>query len=211
MVSPQLDAPSPPVAPLTPVPRVRRPVAAPARPASVCGPGLAGQGAAGQGAAGQGAAGRGPQPAGPVTARRDPVRPGARPARFGGPASGRPARAGCAGEARPVVRVRRREVEEPPPAPLRLTARGRRVVAGLSIAIGLSIAAGTVVAIELNRGGGLQLAGSDTVVVRVGDTLWSIAGDVAPDEDRRAVVDAIVELNGLDSVDLLPGAELRLP
>ena len=26
-----------------------------------------------------------------------------------------------------------------------------------------------------------------------------------------AVVDAIVELNGLDSVDLLPGAELELP
>ncbi|NEK92618.1 LysM peptidoglycan-binding domain-containing protein [Modestobacter muralis] len=81
----------------------------------------------------------------------------------------------------------------------------------MSIAIGLSIAAGTVVTVELNRGSGLQLAGSDTVVVRSGDTLWSIAGDVAPDQDRRAVVDAIVELNGLDSVDLLPGAELQLP
>ncbi|MCZ2831112.1 LysM peptidoglycan-binding domain-containing protein [Modestobacter sp. VKM Ac-2986] len=174
---------------------MRRPAASPARPAAVCGQGLLG---------------RGPQPVGPVTARRDPARPGARPARFDGAAAGRPVRGGCAGEARPVVRVRRRPVTGHPAAPLRLTARGRQVVAGLSIAIGLSLAAGTVVTVEL-RGGGLQLAGSDTVVVRSGDTLWSIAGNVAPDQDRRAVVDAIVELNGLDSVDLLPGAQLQLP
>ena len=56
-----------------------------------------------------------------------------------------------------------------------------------------------------------QLAGDSTVVVRSGDTLWSIARDVAPEEDPRAVVDAIVELNGLHDVDLLPGAELQLP
>jgi Tfp pilus assembly protein FimV len=98
------------------------------------------------------------------------------------------------------------------PAPLRLTERGRRVVAGLSIAVGLVIAAGTVVTIELGGAdGGLQLAGASTVVVQPGDTLWSIARSVAPDEDTRAVVDALVELNGLDSVDLLPGAELQLP
>lgn len=195
MVSPQLDAPATSVAPLTLVPRVRRPAASPARPAAVCG---------------QGVPGRGPLAVGQVPARRDPVRSGARPARSDGAAAGRPVRGGCAGEARPVVRVRRLPVTAHPPAPLQLTARGRRVVAGLSIAIGLSIAAGTVVTVEL-RGSGLQLAGSETVVVRSGDTLWSIAGDVAPDEDRRAVVDAIVELNGLDSVDLLPGAELQLP
>ncbi|WP_222195449.1 LysM peptidoglycan-binding domain-containing protein [Modestobacter italicus] len=98
------------------------------------------------------------------------------------------------------------------PAPLRLTERGRRVVAGLSVAIGLSIAAATVVVVELGGDhGGLRLAGSSTVVVQSGDTLWSIARDVAPEEDPRAVVDAIVELNGLDSVGLLPGAELQLP
>ncbi|GAB4081592.1 LysM peptidoglycan-binding domain-containing protein [Modestobacter muralis] len=195
MVSPQLDAPATSAAPLTLVPRVRRPAASPTRPAAACG---------------QGVPGRGAQQVGQVPARRDAARPGARPARLDG-AAARSVRGVCAGEARPVVRVRRQPVEAHPPAPLQLTARGRRVVAGLSIAIGLSIAAGTVVTVELNRGSGLQLAGSDTVVVRSGDTLWSIAGDVAPDQDRRAVVDAIVELNGLDSVDLLPGAELQLP
>jgi nucleoid-associated protein YgaU len=197
MASPQLDArtASPvPVPPSAAEPPARRRVAGAARAAWARGA----------------LSGAGPRSVAPVTVRRDPVRPGARPARFDGLVAGRPVRGGCAGEAWPAVRPRYAGVREHP-APLRLTARGRRVVAGLSMVIGLSIAAGTVVGIEVHRGSGLQLAGSDTVVVRSGDTLWSIARDVAPEEDRRAVVDAIVELNGLDSVDLLPGAELRLP
>jgi Tfp pilus assembly protein FimV len=97
-------------------------------------------------------------------------------------------------------------------APIRLTERGRRVVAGLSIAIGLSIAAATVVTVQLGAPGhGLELAGSSTVVVQPGDTLWSLAEELAPEEDPRAVVDAIVDLNGLEDVDLLPGAVLQLP
>uniref|UniRef100_UPI001C20F448 LysM peptidoglycan-binding domain-containing protein n=1 Tax=Modestobacter excelsi TaxID=2213161 RepID=UPI001C20F448 len=96
--------------------------------------------------------------------------------------------------------------------PIRLTERGRRVVAGLSIAVGLSIAAVTVVTVQLGtEWGGLELAGSSTVVVQPGDTLWSLAQEVAPGEDPRAVVDAIVDLNGLEDVDLLPGAVLQLP
>jgi nucleoid-associated protein YgaU len=156
------------------------------------------------------ATGRGPQPVAPATARRDTARPGARPARLDVLPAGRTVRGGCATEPRPAAGRVRSEVRQPPP-PLRLTARGQRVVAGLSIAIGLSLAAATVVHVELNRESGLQLAGSDTFVVRSGDSLWSIARAVAPEEDPRAVIDAIVALNGLDSVDLLPGAELQLP
>jgi LysM domain-containing protein len=147
--------------------------------------------------------------AAPSTARRDGVRPGARPARAGRVAKVRPVRGGCSTGLRAEAAG---SGDRHAPAPLRLTERGRRVVAGLSIAIGLVIAAGTVVTIELGSAdGGLQLAGASTVVVEPGDTLWSIARSVAPDEDTRAVVDALVELNGLDSVDLLPGAELQLP
>jgi len=154
--------------------------------------------------------GRVPQSAAPSTSRRDGARPGARTARMDGVAAVRPVRGGCSSEVGGPAAARPRDRQAP--APLRLTERGRRVVAGLSIAIGLSIAAGTVVTIELGSAdGGLQLAGASTVVVEPGDTLWSIARSVAPDEDTRAVVDAIVELNGLDSVDLLPGAELQLP
>ena len=154
--------------------------------------------------------GRAPQSVAPATARRDGVRPGGRPARMGGIATVRPVRGGCSAElGSPVVAE---SADRYAPAPLRLTERGRRVVAGLSIAIGLCLAAGTVVTVELGSAdGGLQLAGASTVVVQPGDTLWSIARSVAPDEDPRAVVDAIVDLNGLDSVDLMPGAELQLP
>ncbi|WP_181428675.1 LysM peptidoglycan-binding domain-containing protein, partial [Modestobacter versicolor] len=68
------------------------------------------------------------------------------------------------------------------------------------------------VAVELGQAdGGLELAGSSTVVVQPGDTLWSIAGEVAPEEDRRAVVDALVDANDLDAVELVPGQVLQLP
>jgi nucleoid-associated protein YgaU len=156
--------------------------------------------------------GRGPQPVAPATARRDPVRPGARPARTAGLAVARPVRGGCSSDVEVRAVADLRSVRREECSPLRLTERGRRVVAGLSIAIGLSIAAATVVTVQLgDRDGGLQLAGSSTVVVRQGDTLWSLAQELAPEEDPRAVVDAIVDLNGLDSVDLLPGAVLQLP
>ena len=94
--------------------------------------------------------------------------------------------------------------------PLRLTRRGRRVVAGLSIATGLGVAALTVAVVD-GGAGGLQLAGDSSVVVRSGDTLWSIAADAAPEEDTRAVVDAIMAANGLDHVALAPGQVLQLP
>lgn len=93
--------------------------------------------------------------------------------------------------------------------PLRLTRRGRRVVAGFSVVFGVTVAAATVT--SESGGAGLELAGSTSVVVQAGDTLWSIAGEIAPEEDRRAVVDALLDVNGLSSVDLTPGQVLELP
>ncbi|WP_448616074.1 LysM peptidoglycan-binding domain-containing protein [Modestobacter sp. URMC 112] len=95
-------------------------------------------------------------------------------------------------------------------APLRLTRRGRRVVAALSVAAGIAVALAAT-AVVGGSPGGLQPVGDSSVVVRSGDTLWSIAGDVAPEEDRRAVVDAIVEVNDLDGVGIVPGQLLQLP
>jgi hypothetical protein len=97
------------------------------------------------------------------------------------------------------------------PAPLRLTRRGRRVLSGLSIGIGLSLAVATAAVQLAHADGGLQLAGSATVVVQSGDTLWSLAQEWAPEEDPRGVIDAVVELNGLQNVDLVPGMVLQLP
>ncbi len=96
------------------------------------------------------------------------------------------------------------------PPPLRLTRRGRRVVAGLAAAIAVGTA--LLVAALLDGGsGGLRLAGDSSVVVQSGDTLWSIAVTVAPERDTRAVVDAIVAANHLPGVDLVPGQVLQLP
>ncbi len=48
-------------------------------------------------------------------------------------------------------------------------------------------------------------------VVRAGDTLWSIATRVAPQEDPRAVVDSIETANGVDGASLVPGQSLVVP
>ena len=48
-------------------------------------------------------------------------------------------------------------------------------------------------------------------VVRQGDTLWSIARRVSPDDDPRPIVDALAEANGLDGAGLVPGQSLIVP
>jgi Tfp pilus assembly protein FimV len=48
-----------------------------------------------------------------------------------------------------------------------------------------------------------------TVVVREGDTLWSIAGRVAPHLDVRVAVDRLVAANG--GAPLVPGQVLEVP
>ncbi|WP_109211841.1 MULTISPECIES: LysM peptidoglycan-binding domain-containing protein [Microbacterium] len=97
---------------------------------------------------------------------------------------------------------------------LRLTVRGRRVLAVLA-ALPAIIALSAAV-----LGGGAALASRDagsaagsfsTVTVAPGDTLWSIAEEVAPGHDPRDVVDGIVRLNGLDSVLVQSGQNLAIP
>jgi hypothetical protein len=48
-----------------------------------------------------------------------------------------------------------------------------------------------------------------TVVVQRGDSLWSLARDLAPGRDPRAVVDALVEARG--SAALTPGETINWP
>jgi nucleoid-associated protein YgaU len=51
-----------------------------------------------------------------------------------------------------------------------------------------------------------------TVNVDVGDTLWDIAGEVAPAVDRRETVATIMDLNDLSSPrDIRVGDELLVP
>jgi Tfp pilus assembly protein FimV len=97
---------------------------------------------------------------------------------------------------------------------LRLTVRGRRVLALLA-ALPALVALGTALAL----GGGAALASRDaaptgsfeTVLVSAGDTLWSIAEEVAPGADPRDVVDQIARLNALNSVSVQAGQRLAIP
>jgi len=98
------------------------------------------------------------------------------------------------------------------PTRLRLTARGRRLLAALAAApviagIGVSVLAG---------GSALASGDSDpvafeTVTVLPGDTLWSIAAEAAPASDPRDVIDDIKRLNNLTSGMIQVGTSIAIP
>jgi hypothetical protein len=49
------------------------------------------------------------------------------------------------------------------------------------------------------------------VSVRSGDTLWTMAGDLAPNSDPREWIKQVVWLNSLSSIDLVAGQRLAIP
>lgn len=97
---------------------------------------------------------------------------------------------------------------------LRLTTRGRRLLAFLA-----AIPAVLALTVAILSGGGALASGEhgapagtfEKVTVMPGDTLWSIAEDVAPGVDPRDVVDDIMRLNALPSGSLMAGQTLALP
>jgi Tfp pilus assembly protein FimV len=106
----------------------------------------------------------------------------------------------------PVVRAGRARRQA---APVRLTRRGRLVLTGLLASLG--VVASLFV-------GGIGFAGTQAervpvsyVTVAPGETLWSIAGEVAPDADRRDTVARILDLNALESSGVRAGQRIAVP
>jgi LysM domain len=92
---------------------------------------------------------------------------------------------------------------------MRLTRRGRILVRVLAIV--LVVAVFLLVAPGLARGGGPDRAAPVVAyVVEDGDTLWSIAQQVAPGQDPRPVVDGLIEANDVRD-GLQVGQELSIP
>ncbi|MET4782006.1 LysM peptidoglycan-binding domain-containing protein [Glaciihabitans sp. UYNi722] len=95
---------------------------------------------------------------------------------------------------------------------LHLTKRGRVVLTGLA-ALPLVIGAFFVA----TNGGGATATDEPTsvsfehVTVQSGQTLWQIAGELAPSADPRDVVADIVHLNQLSGADLQAGQQLAIP
>jgi nucleoid-associated protein YgaU len=96
-------------------------------------------------------------------------------------------------------------------ARIRLTRRARRLAVVLALAAGVALGSWAGPLLGGGGGGDLRLAGTTSVVVQPGDTLWSIATSLEGDRDVRAVVDEIQQLNGLDGAVLVPGRTLLLP
>lgn len=96
---------------------------------------------------------------------------------------------------------------------LRVTARGRRVLAALvalPLAAGIGFAAlssGSATA----SGDATATANFETVTVLPGDTLWAIAQSVAPSVDPREAMHEIQKLNALTGSGLQVGQELAIP
>ncbi|WP_284229386.1 hypothetical protein [Arenivirga flava] len=90
---------------------------------------------------------------------------------------------------------------------LRLTRRGRVVFTGLAA---LPLLVGVVLA-ALNGGAASADASPTIVTVPAGGSLWSLAGEIAPEDDPRDVVAGLVAANGLESFSIRAGEQLVVP
>jgi LysM repeat protein len=137
-------------------------------------------------------------------ASRGPIsrRPVGSPAPYGVPA------------AVPPTQVRR---TSSPSGPLRLTRRGRRLVrtAVVTLALLVALVAAVVAGVPSVQAGDTPAeVATSSVVVQPGQTLWSVARDVAPGVDVRETVARIKDLNGLSGPSsdvVVPGQQLIVP
>jgi nucleoid-associated protein YgaU len=91
---------------------------------------------------------------------------------------------------------------------LRLTRRGVYVVAAALAVLAVALVAlARVSAPAASPAAGPSVP--DTVTVQAGDTLWSIAGRLAPHGDPQAEVADLQRLNHLSGTALVPGQVLR--
>ena len=94
---------------------------------------------------------------------------------------------------------------------VRLTQRGRAVLLLLAVVLAfalLSIGQAAAQAISGDDGGSPS---QGTWVVQPGETLWSIAEDVAPGVDPRETVARLVSMNDLPDSSVSVGEELLIP
>jgi LysM domain len=101
--------------------------------------------------------------------------------------------------------------------PVRLTRRGR----ALLVLIGVAVIAVAALLVSLAGAGGAQAAnhgqpgggyqGMHEIVVRPGQTLWSIASAAEPGADPRLVVQQIMSANAMTGTDIAVGQLLWVP
>jgi len=103
-------------------------------------------------------------------------------------------------------------------APVRLTRRGRVVVATALTAASLVLVALAWMAVAARAQAavagqppGAVYRNLSSVVVHPGQTLWSIASRAEPTADPRIVMQQIIDLNALNGTSIEPGQRLWVP
>jgi hypothetical protein len=99
------------------------------------------------------------------------------------------------------------------PSGMQLNRRGRlaRTLVVLSLAIVMLATFG----FSAGAGNSDQMSPTSdafiTITVGPGESLWSLAGQIAVDGDKRSLVDEIISINSLPTADVQVGQELRIP
>ena len=142
---------------------------------------------------------------------QQPVRPASAqpgPWRQAGPSRARVVRSASAPSYRPAGRARR----------TRLTRRGRRVLWAAVILLLVAVITPLLLAVASGAQAsshGLPpsavRAGMRQVVVKPGQSLWSVALNAEPKADPRVVIQQIMEFNALGSQVVVPGESLWVP
>jgi hypothetical protein len=134
------------------------------------------------------------------------------------PPAGKLPRAARPLRAVPDSRVRRQAAgsqSRPQAAPgLRLTRRGRIVVAGASallVTALLGVAAGVAQASSHALPRRVAEPSVTQVTVLPGQSLWSVGEAADPDADTRVVIQEIIGLNALTTMVIFPGERLWVP
>src|ERR1700750_1972376 len=99
-------------------------------------------------------------------------------------------------------------------APLRLTRRGRVVVAlaaALLVTMVSLLLAGVAQATNDSPSPRAARENLVQVIVRPGQSLWSVAESADPDQDTRAVIQQIIDLNSLNGDTVFAGQQLWVP
>ena len=95
---------------------------------------------------------------------------------------------------------------------MRLTRRGRVLVLAVLVAVVFAaFSLGRSASQAAPPSAAAPAASPRAVTVQAGESLWSMARRVAPDNDPREVVARIRDLNDLTSAHLTPGQQLLLP
>lgn len=100
--------------------------------------------------------------------------------------------------------------QTPAKQPIRLTRRGRRVVALLAL-IPIVITFLLIGTRGAQASDASAAAMTATIVVKPGQSLWDVAAAINPNKDPRETIWVIQQLNGMSTSEVLAGQELIVP